>query len=275
MSMRRPHRRILFWALVGGVLTVALVPIAWLAYLSIAPPDALTNLPPRPVAPDLRSYATILEDTPFIRYLGNSLFAAVFSTLVALFIGFPAAYSFSRFRFRGDGFTSILVLFLHAVPPISMVLPFFIIFSNLGLIDTLLGLGLSHVLITLPLAIWLLRGFVARVPHDLEDAAFVDGCGHLKMMWRVLLPVLAPGIAATAVLTFLYSWNDFLFALVLTGTEARTLPVLLTGFITDRVIYWDQLASAGVLVLLPPVIFGLAVQRYLVTGFTAGAVKGG
>ena len=113
-----------------------------------------------------------------------------------------------------------------------------------------------------------------RVPVELEEAAQVDGCGRLQALWRVVIPIMAPGIAATAVLTFLYSWNDFIYAVILTGRGARTLPVMISGFITERAVYWDRVAAAGMLVLLPTAILGLAVQRYLATGLAAGAVKG-
>jgi multiple sugar transport system permease protein len=160
------------------------------------------------------------------------------------------------------------------MPPIAMIIPLYVIYTRLGLLDTRVGLIVTHISLTLPLSVWLLRGFVLRVPVELEEAAQVDGCGRLGALWRVVIPIMAPGIAATAVLTFLYSWNDFIYAVILTGRGARTLPVMISGFITERAVYWDRVAAAGMLVMLPTAILGVAVQRYLATGLAAGAVKG-
>jgi multiple sugar transport system permease protein len=199
---------------------------------------------------------------------------AVCTSAGAIAIGLPAAYSFVRFRYHGRETLSLAVLCVHVMPPIAMIIPLYVIYSRLGLLDSRLGLAVTHISLTLPLSVWLLRGFVLRVPVELEEAAQVDGCGRLQALWRVVIPIMAPGIAATAVLTFLYSWNDFIYAVILTGRGARTLPVMISGFITERAVYWDRVAAAGMLVLLPTAILGAVVQRYLAAGLAAGAVKG-
>lgn len=276
IGTRSLTRRALMWIAVGILVFGTTFPIFWLIRLSVVPPSDLATLPPSLVfRPDFASYSEVFSNTDFLRYLRNSMIAATSSSLISLAIGLPAAYGFARFKFRGRQFFSLSVLFLHVMPPIAMILPFFMIFTRLGLTDSLIGLTIAHSLITLPLSVWLLRGFVARVPVELEEAAMVDGSGRFATLWRVIVPVLAPGLAATAVLTFLYSWNDYIYALTLTGLDSRTLPVLLTGFISDRAMLWDRLASAGTLVLLPPLLFGVLVQRHLVEGLAAGAVKGG
>ncbi len=256
------------------VSVIALSPIAWVGYLSIAPPDALGQFPPRFTNLGVSSYAFVLLETPFMRYLRNSLIAGLASASTSVLLGFLAAYSFSRFRFRGAMALMFLVLFLYAVPTIAMILGFFVVFDRLNLIDTVLGLSIAHVLLSLPLCTWLLRGFIIRVPVEIEEAAYIDGCSRWQMLIRILLPLTGPGIASAAILSFLLSWNDFLNALILTGTQSRTLPVLLTGFITERVIYWDRMAAAGMLVMIIPVIFGLIVQRHLSGGLVSGGVKG-
>ena len=263
--------------LAGSVLLVGYVafPILWLARLSILPETLLIELPPAWLfTPSLSGYREVLTLHPFFRYLQNSLVVAVCSSAGAIAIGLPAAYSFVRFRYHGRETLSLAVLCVHVMPPIAMIIPLFVIYSRLGLLDTRLGLIVTHISLTLPLSVWLLRGFVLRVPVELEEAAQVDGCGRLEALWRVVIPIMAPGIAATAVLTFLYSWNDFIYAVILTGRGARTLPVMISGFITERAVYWDRVAAAGMLVLLPTAILGVAVQRYLATGLAAGAVKG-
>lgn len=276
MTLMRAGRRAMLWVALVILVGATLFPIVWVVRLSVVPPADLATLPP-PLffEPDFSSYVEVVTDTQFLRYLRNSLIAAITSSVVALLLGLPAAYAFARFRFRGSQLFSLSVLFLHVMPPIAMILPFFVIFTRLNLNNNILGLATAHVLITLPLSVWLLRGFVARVPVQLEEAAMVDGASRLKTLWLIVVPVLAPGLAATGVLTFLYSWNDYIYALTLTGVDSRTLPVLLTGFISDRTLLWDRLASAGTLVMLPPLIFGALVQRHLVEGLAAGAVKGG
>ena len=260
----------------GSALLVGYVafPILWLVRLSILPETLLIELPPAWLfTPSLSGYREVLTLHPFARYLRNSLIVAVCSSAGAITLGLPAAYSFVRFRYHGRETLSLAVLCVHVMPPIAMIIPLFVIYSRLGLLDTQLGLIVTHISLTLPLSVWLLRGFVLRVPVELEEAAQVDGCGRLQALWRVVIPIMAPGIAATAVLTFLYSWNDFIYAVILHGARrahaARHDPV-----ITERAVYWDRVAAAGMLVLLPTAILGVAVQRYLATGLAAGAVKG-
>ena len=261
----------------GSALLVGYVafPLLWLARLSILPEPLLTELPPPWLfTPSVAGYREVLTLHPFAKYLRNSLVVALGSSTCAIVLGLPAAYSFVRFRFHGREPLSLAVLCVYVMPPIAMIIPLYVIYSRLGLLDTQVALIVTHTSVTLPLSVWLLRGFVMRVPVELEEAAQVDGCGRLEALWRVVVPIMAPGIAATAILTFLYSWNDFIYAVILTGRGARTLPVMISGFITEQAVYWDRVAAAGMLVLLPTAILGVAVQRYLATGLSGGAVKG-
>ncbi len=277
--MRRRGRRKARAVAIGGtagLLTACVAfPLLWLARLSIIPEPLLTVLPPPLLfAPSLAAYREVFALHPFFKYLANSVIVAAASSGLATLVGLPAAYSFARFRFRGRGPLSMSMLCFHVMPPIAMIVPFYVLYSRLGVLDTRAALVLTHTSLTLPLSVWLLRGFASRVPIELEDAAQVDGCSRFGVLWRVVVPVMAPGIAATAVLAFLYSWNDFIYAAMLTGREARTLPVMIAGFITERAVYWDRVAAAGMLVLLPTLALGVAVQRYLAEGLAAGALKG-
>jgi ABC-type glycerol-3-phosphate transport system permease component len=254
---------------------ITLFPIFWLFRMSIIPSSDLITLPPKMFfLPDFNSFVEIFNRHNFGKYIINSIVVALFSTSIGLIVGLPAAYSFSRFQYRGKSILSILILCLYVMPPVAMVLPFYAIFNRLGIAGTRLGLVLTHSIITVPLSVWMLRGFISRLPVELEDAARIDGCNRIMIILYVLLPILKPGIAATMILSFIYSWNDFIYAVILTSSDSMTIPVMIAGFITDKAVYWDRIASAGVLVILPPLILSIIVQPYLAEGLSAGATKG-
>ena len=166
------------------------------------------------------------------------------------------------------------VIFSRMVPPVSFIIPFVIIFGNLGLKDTQLSLIITNTFFCLPFAIWVMKPFFDGVPSELEDAARIDGCDKIQLFFRVLLPIVKPGITAAAILSFLFSWKEFLFALVLTATKAKTLPIGLTDFFIDEYIEWNRLAAASTISIIPAIIFVVLFQRYLIRGMLAGSVKG-
>lgn len=224
--------------------------------------------------PTLENYRAVLDEDRFGRYLANSLIVGVVSTLVTLVLGAMAAYGLARFRFPGRGTLATTTLLLRTVPLTVMAIPVFMIWNQWGLVNSLPGLILLYVAVNLPFTIWLLYGFVLQVPRELEEAAAIDGCGPVRVFTSVLLPLLAPGLAAASIFTFRISWNEFILALVLTDRHTRTLPVAASLFITDIGVDWGKVMAMASLIALPPLLFTFIAARQIISGLTAGAVKG-
>ena len=224
--------------------------------------------------PTLENYRAVLEEDKFSRYLGNSLFVGVISTVLTLVLGCMAAYGLARFRFKGRATVAYTTLLLRTVPLAVLAIPVFLIWNEWKLINSLWGLVLLYVAVNLPFTIWLLYGFVLQVPVELEEAAAIDGCGPLRIFTKVLLPMMAPGLAAAAIFTFRIAWNEFILALVLTDRQTRTLPVAASLFITDMGVDWGRVMAMGSLIAIPPLIFTFVAARQIISGLTAGAVKG-
>jgi multiple sugar transport system permease protein len=206
----------------------------------------------------------------------NSVIVVTSSTAVALVFGSLAGYSLARFpmspRFREN--ISFWILSTRMIPPIVTIIPIFLIFKNLHLLNTYLGLGIVYTGFALPFAVWMMRAFIQEVPVDLEEAALVDGDTRLSAFFRIVLPLAAPGLAATAVFSVIVLWNEFLFALILTTTaKTITLPVGIAGLVSQYELLWGEMGAAGTVAIIPILIFSLSVQRYLVRGLTLGAIK--
>ncbi len=266
---------VIVYSLIAVAVVLSLFPILWLFQMSIKDPNQTFAIPPVWFfEPTLKNYQDVFVYGPFPRYFLNSMIIAGVSTGASLFIALFAAYAFARFRFRGASLTQLLVLIPQMLPPITIIVPLFILFKTFDLIDTHLSLIIAYMTFNIPISVWMLSGFFRDIPQELEEAAMIDGCTRLGSLWRVVLPLAAPGIAATAILCFMYSWNEFLYAVILTGRSAKTVPVAITGFITNKAILWGRIAAAGSVVLVPVLIFALSVQRYLVRGLSKGAIKG-
>ena len=256
------------------VLIVLLLPFLWLLQMSFKSNDLILQFPPPLIfTPTLVNY-TSLWQSAFSASFVNSLLSASFSTAFALLFGVPAAYALSRWAGRGKRALSFAILVTRMAPPIAFTIPFFLFYRWIGLLDTVTGLVLIYTSFNLPLVIWMMQPFFATVPVSLEEAALVDGAPTRTVFLKIVLPMVAPGIAAAAILCFLYAWNDFFFALILTRTSARTAPVAVVNFMNYEGWEWGKIAAGGSLVMAPVLIFSLAVRRYLVSGLTAGAVKG-
>ena len=224
--------------------------------------------------PTLENYREVLGEGSFTRYLTNSLFVGVVSTVITLVLGCMAAYGLARFRFRGRKTLAYTTLLLRTVPLAVLAVPVFMVWSQAGLINSLWGLILLYVAVNLPFAIWLLYGFILQVPQELEEAAAIDGCGPIQVFYKVVLPLIKPGIAAASIFTFRIAWNEFILALVLTDRATRTLPVAASLYITDIGVDWGKIMALGSLIAIPPLIFTFIAARQIITGLTAGAVKG-
>jgi multiple sugar transport system permease protein len=196
------------------------------------------------------------------------------STVIALLLGVPSAYGFARLRFAGRSSLLVGVFLTRGVPPIALVVPFYLLMRTLNLHDTRTGLTLVYVTFTLPFVIWMMRADLLGIPAELEEAAWIDGCTRYGAFWRVVLPLAVPGMVASAIFSFLLPWNEFLFAIVLSGESAKTASAAVVGFLTDKAILWGRLFAGGTLILLPALIVSVVIQRHLVRGATMGALKG-
>lgn len=262
-----------------GVLT--LVVFLWIFFPSVmlfltsikTNVDALRYPPVWIFKPVITNYKEIFELAPFGNYLMNSLIVAIASTAIALSVGSLAAYGLARFHFKRSKDLAFWILSIRMTPPIAAAIPIFIIMRTLRLLDTTIALILAYCTFNVPFATWLLRGFFQEIPKEIEESAMVDGCSSLGAFIHIALPLAAPGLAATGIFTFIFSWNEFLFALILTGTRAQTVPVSLTGFIRETGIMWSHMAAAGVLAMIPMIVFTSLVQKNLVKGLTMGAIK--
>lgn len=225
-------------------------------------------------APTLDNYRDVLGASGFDRYLVNSLVVGIASTLLTLALGCMAAYGLVRLRFRGRRAVAYTTLLLRTVPLAVLAVPAFMIWDQFGLINSLSGLILLYVAVNLPFTIWLLYGFIQQVPVELEEAAAIDGCGSVRIFWKIVLPLIKPGLAAAAIFTFRIAWNEFILALVLTDRATRTLPVAASLYVTDIGVDWGKIMALGSLIAIPPLIFTFIAARQIITGLTAGAVKG-
>jgi len=224
--------------------------------------------------PTLENFS-IVFDSPYNlgEKLFNSSIVAGATVLLAIPIATCAAYSFSRFRLRGETVMLVMILATQFVPAVVIILPFFVMYRDLGLLDTRTGLVLVNLAIVMPFAIWMIKGFVDGIPLDTEEAAMVDGSSRLQVIVNIVLPMTAPGIFTTAIFCFIIAWNEFLFALILTNKEAVTLPIGLALFKAEEGDLWNLLSAAGIIIMLPMFVLALAIRRYFVQGMTMGAVR--
>lgn len=224
--------------------------------------------------PTLDNFRNVIEDGHIDRYLKNSVIISLAATVITLLLGTMCAYALARFRFLGRGSLSYGTLILRTLPPAVLAVPVFVIWSAWGIGDTLSGVVLVYVALNLPFTIWLLYGFIEQVPEELEESAAIDGCGPFRVFWLVILPLLKPGLAAAAIFTFRLAWNEFILSFILTNRYTRTLPASISNYITDTGVEWGKIMAAGALIAIPPLIFTFVAAKQIITGLTAGAVKG-
>jgi multiple sugar transport system permease protein len=250
-------------------------PFFWQLRTSFTPDaELLTTDRLVPARPTLVHYRAVVERSVMPRALLNSLGVASITTLVAIVLGLPAAYALARLPVPGKGLLLLAVIASTAFPQITTVSPLYLLLRALGLRDTWTALVLVNTSFALPLLTWLLAGFIRDIPLELEEAAFLDGAGRVAVVRRVIVPLVAPGVASAALLTFLAAWNEFLFAFTFTATEAsRTVPVALALFPGVFEVPWGDIAAASMLASLPPIVIVVALQRWLVRGLVAGALK--
>ncbi len=266
----------LVYVVVIAVVAIMLAPIVWLAITSIRPPIEVMSvrLNLLPQNPTLTNYFTVFERYDMADLLRTTLIISLAVVVTNLVFGVPAAYAMARYKFFGDKAVYGGIIFFRMIPPIAAIVPLFMLFENFRLLGTFTGLIIAHTAFKLPVTIWLLRNFFLDVPRELDDSARVDGGSTLRVMLQIALPLIQPGLAATAVLAFLWTWNDLLVTLVLsTNTRTEMLPLGLTKFVLEYGVDWGSMTAAGMIMFIPTLLFVFVAQRYLIRGLTAGGVK--
>jgi multiple sugar transport system permease protein len=262
----------LFWATLLLVLGVFLFPVVYMM-ISAFKPGSLAMAYPSIWAfePSLEHFNRVLGQQHLASQLWNSLVVALGSVTLGLVLGLPAAYSIARYR---QNRLATWLLVVRMVPYFGALIPMYVIFRQVGLTNSLLGLTLSHLVITVPLTTWIMIGFIEDVPRELEEAALIDGASRLRTFFYVALPLVTPGMVAAAVLNFIFSWNNFQMALILGGNDTKTAPVAVLQYIGSEAMDWGGMMAAATLVSVPTFLFVLLVQKYLVQGLTTGGLKG-
>lgn len=255
-----------------GLVLLVLFPVFWLVQLSLRPKEDLFGTTIL-FTPTLENYLALWKGN-FPDSFINSIVASTAATALGMLLGVPAAYALSRGRFRSRGQIGLWILVTRMAPPVAFTIPLFISFRWLNLHDTIAGLVIVYLTFSLALVIWMMKPFLDAIPKEVEEAAAIDGCTTWQTFLAVTLPLAGPGLAATAVICFIQSWNDFFFALILTRTHASTAPVAIVGFIQYVGWEWGRMAAAGTLVMMPVVLFSIFVRKYLVRGLAAGSIKG-
>jgi multiple sugar transport system permease protein len=269
---------ILFLLIVFTIWT--LFPVIWAVITSFKEPGdsyKATFIPYKQFKPTLYAWhdAFVVTRDRTLRSLLNSIIIATFSSAVVLLLGAFAGYSLARFRFKKwkNDDISLWILSQRMFPPVAVLIPYFLIMQRLHLLDNVLAVIMVHTTMNLPLSVWLMLDFFRDLPKDIEEAAMIDGCGHFMAFFRIAIPIAAPGLVAVYVLSFIFSWNEFLFVIVFGYQKAMTLPVMITGSLSVRGLDFWKVASLSILSIIPPVILALILSRYLVRGLTMGAIK--
>ncbi len=276
---RERIKRWLVYALIAFAIVYTVFPVLWLLVNSFKTRLDMFAMPPIYLVdnPTLYNYVQTFVERPFVQYMYNSLVVAVLTTILSLAIGTIAGYSLARFRYPGNTkfHLSFWILSTRMMPPIVTIIPLYILFGFLDLLNTKTALVISYTGFNLPFVVWMMRSYFAEIPADLEESAMVDGDTRLGAFWRVILPLARPGLAATSIFCFILSWNELLFALIITETtSSNTLPIGIAGRITQYKVEWGEISATGFAAYVPIIIFAFIVQRHLVRGLSFGAVKG-
>jgi len=272
--------KVLLYIICTIVIIVVVFPLYWLIITSLKYDIDSYVYPPQffPVNITFKNYIDILflaQEGNLVKYFLNSLIITISTIFLSLLFGSMAAYSLSK-NYLSIMFRRMMLAFVLVIrifPPITTAIPYYIILSKFGLIDTHIGLIISYVAFSLPFTIWLMIGFFQSLPAEIEKAATIDGCNFWQRFIKITIPLSLPGLAVTAIFGFLYSWNEFMLASILTSENAKTLPVVIAGFISDKYLFWGKMTALGVLMTIPVIIFSSFAQRNIVRGLTFGAVK--
>lgn len=250
-----------------------LLPLMWIFRTSLITKLEAYKIPPNWSATlTLENYYNIFNNNPFAQYFFNSFLVAILATVISILFGAMAAYWVARFS-KGNNNIKLAILMTQMIPPVVMVIPLALIVKSIGLDDTIFALVAAYLTFNLPYVIWMLISFFESVPAELEEACEIDGCTKLQAYFRVVLPLAAPGVMATSVYSFIVSWNEFMFALNLTGLKTRTLPVAIANMETQQGVMIAELCASTILAILPVIILSIFIKKYLVNGLTFGSIK--
>jgi multiple sugar transport system permease protein len=268
---RRAIKSVLFYAGAFVLCAPPLFVFVWMILTGLKTGVQNISYPPEFIfVPTLENFRAVFEQYNFFHYLMNSLIIATLATAISLVLGLPAAYSIAKYR---QGKIGMLILIARMTPFVSYLLPWYIIFRYLKLIDSYTALTITHLIITMPMVIWLMVSFFESMPGELEDAAMIDGCSRWQSFILIVLPLMRNGIATSAIMAFIFSWNQFLFSLILSGPKTKTVPVAVYNFISYGKIDWAGIGAAATLIVLPVSIFAFFVRKSIVQGLTMGALK--
>ena len=275
----RRRRRLqagLVYAALIMLAAIFLFPLLWVLGLSLKTRLQVFASPPLFVwRPTLENYIDVLGRSDFLMAFFNTLVVSGTAVMLSLCVGMPAAYAFARFPFRGRSLLFFALLVMRMLPPIAVLVPMYVLFSKVGLTTTRLSVVLAYSTFSLPLVVWIMRGFFEDLPRELEESAWIDGASRYGAFLQIVLPLARPGMMAASILCLQLAWNDFLFAAVLTNNATQTLPVKMMAFSAgDSGVDWGAMTASGMLVIVPVIIFSFAAQRHLVAGLSSGAVKG-
>lgn len=272
----RQLEALLIYAALAALTLAFLFPLVWVLGLSLKTRLQVLATPPLYLWwPTLQNYADVLTRADFVRAFLNTMIVSASAVLLSLCVGAPAAYAFARFPFTGRSFLFFALLVMRMLPPIAVLVPMYVLFSKLGLTTTRLSVVLAYTTFSLPLVVWIMRGYFEGLPAELEESASIDGASRFRTFTHIILPLARPGLVAASILCLQLAWNDFLFAAVLTNNATQTLPVLMAAFNAgDSGVDWGRLTASGILVILPVIVFSFMAQRHLVAGLSSGAIKG-
>lgn len=267
-------KRFLLYVILIVFLAFFLFPIYWIVATSLKTRIQAISLPPAWIfKPIFSNYLKVFSEKAFIRSFLNSLSVSVLAVFLSACIGVPAAYALARYKFKGKSNLLFWILSTRMAPPIAVIIPFFLLFKDLRMLDSRLSLVIVYLTFNLSFIIWLMQGFFEEIPHELEEAALVDGTDDIGAFIKIVIPLAVPGIVASIILSFLFSWNEFFFALILTRKIAQTLPVMVSSYIGFMGIEWEKMSAAAISATLPVLVIAIVVQKHLVRGLTLGAVK--
>jgi multiple sugar transport system permease protein len=252
-------------------------PIVWSVLNSLKGERDVLAYPPKLVfTPTLEAYRDVLfGPSSILPNLWSSFVISIGTTVVTMLMAVPAAYALARLRIPGKRLAGFYVLATQMLPPVGIIIPYFLILRNIGWMDTYQGIILIYLSFSLPFAIWLLVSYFEDIPYEMEEAAYLDGASRLRTLWRIIIPQVQGGIAVTVVFVFLNAWNEFLFAVVLSGNTVRPVTIAMFNFVSVEQTLWAKLAAVSVLAMLPVIVLGVMAQKHIVKGLTVGAVKGG
>ena len=275
MKVKLGQGKLFSYLVILGYLIFLILPVLWLISTSIKSPLEAFAIPPMlAVWPKLHNFTEVFTNKPFMLSLLNSFLIALGTVFFTMLFSIPAAYGLARLKgFFKNSVLSWLLL-TRAAPGMIYVIPYFLFFGRLGLDDTHISLIIMNLIYTIPLVVWMLLSFFEEIPNSVEESAMVDGAGKFTIMTKINIPIVMPGIVSSAILAFIFSWNEFLFALVMTKKFARTAPVSIVNFMAYEGTNWNHVAVGGILILLPVLLFSIGIRKYLIRGMTAGAVKG-